>query len=360
MSDDTRRGAAEAIPVTVLTGFLGSGKTTLLNGLLAHPDMDETAVLINEFGEIGLDHLLVRKISENIIQLNSGCLCCTVRGDLSDSLRELYVMRSRGDVSQFRRTVVETTGLADPAPVIQSLMTDPVIVPRYRLDGVVTTVDAVLGSRQLQEHPESVKQAAVADRLVLTKGDIADEDTVGTVTGHLRRLNPAAPIVRARFGDAEPRDLLDCGLFDTKRKIADVERWLNEEAYAGAEHHHAHDVNRHDDRISAFCLTLEAPIEWKPFAIWIDMLLSNHGESLLRVKGVLNVVGQDKPVAIHGVQHVFHPPAMLPAWSSEDRRSRLVFITRDLDRQAIEGTFRAVCERHAAGDGGVAAGASRT
>ena len=249
MRDDTRQDAAQAIPVTVLTGFLGSGKTTLLNGLLAHPDMVDTAVLINEFGEIGLDHLLVREISGDIIQLNSGCLCCTVRGDLSDSLRELYVMRSRGDVPQFRRTVVETTGLADPAPVIQSLMTDPVIVPRYRLDGIVTTVDAILGARQLQEHPESVKQVAVADRLVLTKGDIADDDAVGAVTEQLRRLNPAAPIVRARLGDAEPQDLLDCGLFDTKRKIADVERWLNEEAYVGAEHHHAHDVNRHDDRI---------------------------------------------------------------------------------------------------------------
>ena len=347
MSGDTSRGAAEAIPVTVLTGFLGSGKTTLLNGLLTHPDMDETAVLINEFGEIGLDHLLVRKISENIIQLNSGCLCCTVRGDLSDSLRELYVVRARGEAPQFRRTVVETTGLADPAPVIQSLMTDPVIVPRYRLDGVVTTVDAVLGSGQLREHPESVKQAAVADRLVLTKCDMADDDAVGAITGHLRRLNPAAPIVRAHFGDAAPRDLLDCGLFDTKRKIADVERWLDEEAYVGAEHHHAHDVNRHDDRISAFCLTLDAPVEWKPFATWIDRLLSSHGENLLRVKGVLNVAGQDRPIAIHGVQHVFYP-AMLPAWSSEDRRSRLVFITRDLSRQSIEEGLRAVCEHHAA------------
>ena len=360
MCDDTRQDAVEAIPVTVLTGFLGSGKTTLLNGLLAHPDMVDTAVLINEFGEIGLDHLLVREISGDIIQLNSGCLCCTVRGDLSDSLRELYVMRSRGDVPQFRRTVVETTGLADPAPVIQSLMTDPVIVPRYRLDGIVTTVDAILGARQLQEHPESVKQVAVADRLVLTKGDIADDDAVGAVTEQLRRLNPAAPIVRARLGDAEPQDLLDCGLFDTKRKIADVERWLNEEAYVGAEHHHAHDVNRHDDRISAFCLTLDVPVEWKPFATWIEMLLASRGEKLLRVKGVLNVAGQDKPVAIHGVQHVFYPPAMLAAWSSEDRRSRLVFITRDLDRQAIEETFRAVYEYHAVGDGGTADDASRT
>ena len=348
MTENTSQDAAQAIPVTVLTGFLGSGKTTLLNRLLAHSDMEETAVLINEFGEIGLDHLLVREVSENIVMLNSGCLCCTVRGDLPDSLRELFVMRGKGDIPAFRRAVVETTGLADPAPIIQSLMTDPVIIPRYRLDGIVTTVDAVFGSKQLQEHPESVKQAAVADRLVLTKSDIAGEDAVGAVTEHLRRLNPAAPIIITRLGDAEPGDLLDCGLFDTKRKIADVERWLNEEAYADAEHHNAHDVNRHDDRISAFCMTLDDPIEWKAFVIWIDMLLSTHGESLLRVKGVLNVAGQEKPVAIHGVQHVFYPPATLAHWDGEDRRSRLVFITRDLNRQAIMETFRGVYEHHVA------------
>ena len=348
MTDNNRPDAAQAIPVTVLTGYLGSGKTTLLNRLLEHPDMEETAVLINEFGEIGLDHLLVREVSENIVMLNSGCLCCTVRGDLPDSLRELFVMRGKGDLPAFRRAVVETTGLADPAPIIQSLMTDPIIIPRYRLDGIVTTVDAVFGSKQLQEHPESVKQAAIADRLVLTKSDIADEDAAGTIVEHLRPLNPAAPIIITHFGDAEPEDLFDCGLFDTKRKIADVERWLNEEAYADASQHHAHDVNRHDDRISAFCMTLDDPIEWKAFVTWLDTLLSTHGESLLRVKGVLNVAGQERPVAIHGVQHVFYPPATLAQWDGEDRRSRLVFITRDLDRRAIEETFRGVYEQHVA------------
>jgi G3E family GTPase len=347
MTENNRLDAAEAIPVTVLTGFLGSGKTTLLSRLLAHSDMEETAVLINEFGEVGLDHLLVREVSENIVMLNSGCLCCAVRGDLPDSLRELFVMRAKGDIPVFQRAVVETTGLADPAPIIQSLMTDPIIIPRYRLDGIVTTVDAVFGSKQLQEHTESVKQVAIADRLVLTKSDIADEDAVGTVTEHLRRLNPAAPIVIARLGDAKPADLLDCGLFDTQKKITDVERWLNEEAYVAAEHH-AHNVDRHDDRISAFCMTLDDPIEWKAFAIWVEMLLSTHGEGLLRVKGVLNVVGQERPVAIHGVQHVFYPPATLAQWVGEDRRSRLVFITRDLDRQAITETFRAVYEHHVA------------
>ena len=348
MAEIIEQNAGGSIPVTVLTGFLGSGKTTLLNRLLAHSDMDETAVLINEFGEIGLDHLLVREISEDIIQLNSGCLCCTVRGDLSDSLRELYVMRTKGDIPAFRRAVVETTGLADPAPIIQSLMTDPIIVPRYRLDGIVTTVDAVHGAAQLDDHAEALKQAAVADRIVLTKTDIAEEEATAVIMNRLQILNPAAPIITLHPGDAEPRDLLNCGLFDTKSKIADVERWLNEEAYAKVDHHHPHDVNRHDDRISAFCLTLEGPIEWKPFVIWLESLLSTRGDSLLRVIGVLDVVGQDKPVAIHGVQHVFYPPATLDHWGGEDRRSRLVFITRDLDRQTIEETFRAVYEFHVA------------
>jgi G3E family GTPase len=342
--------AIQAIPVSVITGFLGSGKTTLLNHLLSHPAMGETAVLINEFGEIGLDHLLVRQISEDIVLLNSGCLCCTVRGDLVDSLRELFLKRGRGEVPEFRRTVVETTGLADPAPIIHTLMTDPVLGKRYRLDGIVTTVDAVLGSAQLDTHPEPIKQAAVADRLVLTKTDIATDAAVDALRARLGAINPSAPVIVAVNGAAEPDALFDCGLFDPKTKVPDVAGWLNEEAYAEAGgHHHPHDVNRHDDRISAFCMTIDAPIEWDAFAQWLEMLLATRGENLLRIKGILNVAGEAKPVAIHGVQHVFHPPATLSQWPDEERRSRIVFITRDLGRQAIEDTFRAVYGYHAEG-----------
>jgi len=329
-----------SIPVSVITGFLGSGKTTLLNHLLSHPDMEETAVLINEFGDIGLDHLLVETISEDIVVLNSGCICCTVRGDLVDSLRELFIKRLRGEVPQFRHVLIETTGLADPAPVIHTLMNDPVIAERYRMDGIVTTVDSVLGGGQLDAHEESVKQAAVADRIVITKTDLAEDDAVALLRQRLRALNPGAAVIAAEHGQVEPKILLNSGLYNPETKSPDVRRWLNDEAYT-ERHDHRHDVNRHDARIGSFCITVDEPIPWEGFVTFLEALLGTHGGNVLRVKGILNVTGEDRPVAVHGVQHVFHPPVALPAWPGDSRRSRLVFITRDIGRQAIEDTFRA-------------------
>jgi len=336
-----------ALPVSVITGFLGSGKTTLLNALVAHPAMGETAVLINEFGEVGLDHLLVRKIDETIILLNSGCLCCSVRGDMITALRDLFLKRVRGEVPQFARAVIETTGLADPAPIIHTLMGDPLLGARYRLDGVVATVDAVNGDGQFDAHPEAVKQAAMADRLVLTKCDLAGGAAVAALEARLRRLNPAAPICRADHGDVPPAALFPAGLYDPATKSADVARWLNAEAYApGQDHDHDrgydHDVNRHDDRIRSFCLTFDEPLVWERFVEWMEILQSARGQNLLRIKGILNVAGEARPVVVHGVQHVFHPPATLPAWPTADRRSRVVFITRDLGKTAVEAAWRAV------------------
>jgi G3E family GTPase len=347
-----------SLPVTVLTGFLGAGKTTLLNRLLRHPDLARTAVLVNEFGEIGLDHLLVERIEGDVVLLASGCLCCTVRGELVESLNRLAVQRTAGALD-FDRVVIETTGLADPAPILHTLMGDPSVLRHYRLDGIVTVVDAVNGAATLDAQPESVKQVAVADRLVLSKTDLATPEAVDALRARLGRLNPAAPLIVATMGAVEPAPLFHAGLFDPSRKIPDVAAWLNAEAYDdhrhdhghdhGHHHHHdhahgqdPHDVNRHDARIRAFCLTFEEPLHWQAVATWLEMLIVTRGESLLRVKGVLDIVGQEKPIALHGVQHLFHPPAPLPAWpEGEPRRSRIVFIVRDLDRAVIEDGLRA-------------------
>jgi G3E family GTPase len=337
------------IPLSVLTGFLGAGKTTLLNRLLKRPELADTAVLINEFGEIGIDHLLVERVDDDTVLLNAGCLCCTVRGDLVRALTDLAAKAASGRT--VKRAVIETTGLADPAPIVQTLMSDPRITRAFRLDGIITLVDAMHGTATLDAHQEAVKQAAMADRIVLTKTDLADAATEAALEERLRALNPGAPPLRAAHGEIDPESILNAGLFRPEARVPDVARWLNAEAYAdhghhhhhGHEHHHdhghdqdPHDLNRHDARIRAACFTFEKPLHWQGLATWLSMLIATRGESLLRIKGILNLDGMDTPVAIHGVQHVFHPPAPLPAWPEGDpRTSRLVFILRDLDPQVV-------------------------
>ena len=341
---------AAPIPVTLLTGFLGAGKTTLLNRLLRHPDLADTAVLINEFGEVGLDHLLVERLDGDTVLLNAGCLCCTVRGDLVRALHDLAERIAQGQA--IRRVVVETTGLADPAPILQTLMSDPRVLQRFRLDGVVTLVDAATGMATLDTQPEAVKQAAVADRLVLTKSDLATPEQRAALVARLRALNPGAPLRAAVQGDIAPAELLECGLYDATRKHPDVRRWLDAEAFAAQEHahhHHHHDVSRHDARIHSFCLSFDEPLPWDGLSTWLEVLTMTRGESVLRIKGILNLEGQDQPIAIHGVQHLFHPPVKLAGWPQdaqgvEDRHSRLVFILRDLDRATVEKGLNAFAE----------------
>jgi G3E family GTPase len=333
------------IPVNLITGFLGSGKTTLLQRLLRSPRLANTAVLINEFGEVGLDHLLLETLDTEIVVLQSGCVCCTIRGDLSAAIRDLFGKRERGLVPPFDRLVIETTGLADPAPIVFTLMAEPVVRHHFRLGNVVATVDAVNGPGHLAQNPESVKQVAVADRLVLTKTDIADPAAADRLRADLRRINPTASIVDAARGPFEPEQLLAHDVYDPARKTDEVRRWLDEEAArAPSDDHdrHGHDPNRHDRNIRALCLTFDRPLDWTAFGVWLTMLLHAHGERVLRVKGILNVPDMPTPVAIHGVQHVVHPPVHLERWpDGDDRRSRIVFIVRDLDEAALRRSLAA-------------------
>jgi G3E family GTPase len=337
--------SAERLPVSLITGFLGSGKTTLLNRLVQRPELADSAVIINEFGEIALDHLLVAPVEGETVVLASGCLCCAVRGDLQDTLRRLLVERERGEIPQFRRILIEASGLADPAPVAQLFLNNPLLGADLRLDAVVATIDAAAGTAALAEHWEARKQAAIADRLLITKTDIAAADAVEQLAAALRRLNPATPIHRVVDGEIDPALLFGVGPLDPAHRSRGFTEWLGEATVSGA----PQEPHEHHSEIQSFCLTAEAPLDWARFHDWLGGLRLAFGERLLRVKGILNVVGEAGPVVVHGVQHIFHPPVCLPRWPDADRRSRLVLIARGLDRQFTEQSWQSVAQPAAAG-----------
>jgi G3E family GTPase len=352
-------------PLTILTGFLGAGKTTLLNQLLRAPELSESLVLINEFGEVGLDHLFVEKVDGNVVVMASGCLCCTIRGDLVSTLEDLLRKRDNNRIAPFNRVIIETTGLADPAPVLHTIMYHPYFILRFRLDGVITIVDAVNGAATLDRHAEAVKQAAVADRLVISKSDLLPAGDAGLAGLHhrLKALNPTAIQLDAARGEATPAALFNIGLYDPDKKTPDVRRWLNAEAldeHAHAHHHDhdhhahhdhsgdhahihaAHDVNRHDARIRALALRHAAPVSPATIDMFLELLRTAHGAHLLRVKGIVALNDDpSRPLVIHGVQHIFHPPARLDAWPDDDHTTRIVFILHDMEPSFIQGMWNA-------------------
>ncbi len=332
--------ALRKIPVSIVTGFLGAGKSTLLNRLLKDPEMRDCAVIINEFGEVGIDHLLVEQSSDSIVELSDGCLCCTVRGELIDTLADLADRMQTGRIKPLQRVVIETTGLADPAPVMQAVMGNPVIGEVFGLEGVITLVDAVNGEATLANHPEAARQAAVADRLVITKSDLTDQERVAALRQTLLALNPRAVFVDGTDPAAAVSSLLETGLYDPAEKTADVRRWLGEES---GHHDHHHDVNRHSRSIRSFSIFHDRPVSPMALEMFVDLLRSAHGEKLLRMKAIVQLADNpDRPVVLHGVQQIFHPPVRLDHWPDPaDRRTRLVLITQDLPEEFVSDLFAA-------------------
>ncbi len=327
----------DVIPVSILTGFLGSGKTTMLRHLLGQPEFARTAVIINEFGEIGLDHELIEASEDSLIELQTGCLCCKIRTDLAQTLSDLLRRRDEDRCALFDRIVIETSGLADPAPILQTLMTDTTIAGRLVLGGVVTTVDAVNGAATLEHEGISQKQVAVADRIVLTKLDLAGL-AKSVLLRRLEEFNAGAPVLAANHGRIDSRLVFSSGLYDPQTKSTDVNAWLAEEA-------HGHARARHDADIKAYAIVRQEPIQAIALTLFLEALAEHCGDDILRLKGIVNILeSPNRPAVIHGVQHVFHPPAWLDRWPSDDRRSRIVFITRRVSQGWVEVLLEAIGE----------------
>jgi G3E family GTPase len=355
--------APTPIPINILTGFLGAGKTTLLNVLVKEEMLANAVVLINEFGEIALDHLLVEGVDGEMVLLSSGCLCCTIRGELVGALEDLLRRRDNRRMRAFDRVLIETTGLADPAPILNTLMLHPYLSRRFVIDSIVAVVDAVNGAATLDAHEEARRQAAVADRLVLSKSDLADRVVISSLSARLRQLNPTAVIFDSKRDKVDATALLGAGIHALEDKLPDVARWLNAEALlarsgesgslrpspqaqgdelAHSDHAHGHDTNRHDERIRAFCLTSDEPVKAASIDLFFQLLRSIDAAKLLRLKGIVALAERpDEPLILHGVHHVLHEPLRLTKWPDADRRTRLVLIVEDLAEDEVRKLWAA-------------------
>jgi len=342
----SRDALAGKIPVTLVTGFLGSGKTTLISKLLLHPDMRRVAVVINEMGEIGIDHDLVTVSSENITLLANGCICCSVRTDLQETLRDLFAQRRVGEVFDFDRVIVETTGLADPAPVVQTLASDTLLAAHYRLDGLITLVDGLHGVGQIDQQTEAVKQIAIADKILVTKTDLTSADHLETLCGRIRQLNSQSPIEFIRQGEVDPKSLIDLGLSSSRASLKTLQflgEALNDVAAAdvnGTGRYLGQRSATHNSAVKTLSLRFTEPFEWLAFSSALELLTTLRGPDLLRLKGIINVDGD--PVVIQGVQHIIDAPVKMDRWPSDDKDSRLVFIVRNMELDVVRNLFQAV------------------
>jgi G3E family GTPase len=343
MNADLHR--SDGIGVYVITGFLGSGKTTLLNHLVNDAGMQDTAVIINEFGEVGIDHALVESAFEDALLLSNGCLCCSIRGDLLDTLETLVVRRDMGQIPEFKRVLIETTGLADPAPIIESLTAEVVTGRGFSLRAIAATVDALHGGRQLDSRFETRKQAAIADLLLLTKTDLAAAEEAASLKRRLRALNPGACVLDVVGGVIAPEAIFTLDGFNPSA----AEDWLGEAETHG--HADDHDINRHGDDIRAIAIRRQGPLSWSAVRHWLRSLASLRGGDILRIKGILHLEGCAAPVAVHGIQSMLHPPQVLKGWGAEEPASRVVFIGRDLDAGGVEHALDKALAAH-----GIAAG----
>ena len=322
------------IPVTLLTGFLGSGKTTLLNKLLARPEMKDSAVIINELGTTGLDHILAtqvdsEQIADNTVLLSSGCVCCTLKNELADTMRDLFFKRALQAIPQFNRIVIETTGMADPGPILGNLLNEPVIESVFRLDAVVVTIDSEYGLQQLENHAEARKQAAVADVLLLTKMDLASPEQLSALKEKLIAINPGATQHKVQHGQIEPDFIIDVGLFDPTGKRAEPQRWLRAPLKPMPM------LKNHNDEIVSFTITLPSSLNWRDLKPVILKLCQTFGKDLLRLKGIIHATDQPAPLAIHAVHFTPYPPTLLEGWNEENPTNRIVIIGKDLDEAAI-------------------------